>query len=120
MTVFDCSQFHRASVTLSLNRFSALNLEIKASTFMNLNLDSGSSKSGLPNSSVQMRILSWLSALSMTLNPFHQISEAGQYHFGLRNEQSLRSANRQQSGRFSELRRNRSGNFWRDLRKRGK
>src|SRR5215468_7581555 len=47
-----------------LNRFSALNLEIKASTFMNLDLDSRSSKSCRPRSKIQIRILSWLSALS--------------------------------------------------------
>src|SRR5262249_1768267 len=56
--------------TLSLNRFSALNLEINASTFMNLNLDSGSSKSCLPRSSVQTRILSWSSARSTAQSLF--------------------------------------------------
>jgi hypothetical protein len=56
--VFDCNQFHLASVELSLNRRNALNLEIKASTFMNLNRDSGSSKSCLPKSNAQIKIRS--------------------------------------------------------------
>jgi hypothetical protein len=48
MTVFDCRQFHLASLLLSLSRNSALNLEITASTFINLSRDSRSSKSNLP------------------------------------------------------------------------
>jgi hypothetical protein len=53
--VLDFNQSHLASVSLSLNRFSALNLLIKHSAFINLDRDSTSSESCLPNSSVQTR-----------------------------------------------------------------
>ncbi len=50
---FDTNQFHLDSVALSFKRLSALNLVTNASTFMNLNRDSGSSISCRPMSNIQ-------------------------------------------------------------------